>query len=588
MKSDIQSSKHKTQGKPQATSHRRRRRLTLGPLLLVLTLSFSLCPLVFSAPPNVLLICVDDLKPVLGCYGDALAKTPNLDRLAANGIRFDHAHCNQAVCSPSRNSLMTGLRPQTIGIYDLPTHFRKAAPDAVTVGQYFKRHGYRTEGLGKIFHVGHGNIDDADTWSVPSWRPSGGGYALKESTDITGNKSADPRGAAYESADVPDNRYSDGMIADEAINRLRAAKKRQDQPFFIAVGFMKPHLPFVAPKKYWDLYDRNAFPLAQPQTPPVGAPAYAPGTGGELRKYKDMPAKGVLPDDLQRTLIHGYYAATSYMDAQAGRVLAELGKLGLTENTLIVFWGDHGWHLGDHGQWCKHTNYEQAARIPVIVAGPGVKAGAKSSALIETVDIYPTLAEAAGLPKPAGLDGRSFATTLRNPAAPHRDHAIHVYPRSAPDKGGVLGRAIRTERYRLVEWKKPGAPADTAEFELYDYQADPLETKNLAAGQPEIVAQLRALLAKHPEAKPQFTEKSAAAGSSKKSNGKASSGKSKQDRGAMFDKRDKDKDGKLTRDEFLDGQPDPDQAPARFPQFDANKDGFLSREEFITSGGKNK
>jgi iduronate 2-sulfatase len=276
------------------------------------------------------------------------------------------------------------------------------------------------------------------------------------------------------------------------------------------------------------------------------------------------------------------------MDAQAGRVLAELEKLGLAENTIVILWGDHGWHLGDHGIWCKHTNYEQAARIPLLVAGPGVKRGAATPALVETVDVYPTLAELAGLPAPQGLDGRSFAATLRDPKAPHRDHVIHVYPRSRPEVGNVLGRAIRTERYRLVEWKKPGASPDTAEFELYDYQADPLEMKNLAADQPEVVAQLRALLAKHPEAKPQFTEKSAAASSSKKSSGKASPSKSKQDRGAMFDKRDKDKDGKLTREEFLANQPDPDQAPARFPQFDANKDGFLSREEFISSGKSSK
>jgi iduronate 2-sulfatase len=555
---------------------------------ITLALAISSVAALAAAKPNVLLICVDDLKPLLGCYGDPLARTPNLDRLAARGVRLDRAHCNQAVCSPSRNSLLTGLRPQTIGIYDLPTHFRKAAPDAVTVGQYFKGHGYRTEGLGKIFHVGHGNIDDADSWSVPSWKPKGGGYALKESTEGSRASNSGPKGAAYESADVPDNQYGDGLIAEEAIERLRAAKARKDQPFFIAVGFLKPHLPFVAPKKYWDLYDRNAFKLAEPQTPPVGAPSYAPQFGGELRNYKDMPGSGRLPDDLQRTLIHGYYAATSYMDAQAGRVLAELEKLGLAENTIVILWGDHGWHLGDHGIWCKHTNYEQAARIPLLVAGPGVKRGAATPALVETVDVYPTLAELAGLPAPQGLDGRSFAATLRDPKAPHRDHVIHVYPRSRPEVGNVLGRAIRTERYRLVEWKKPGASPDTAEFELYDYQADPLEMKNLAADQPEVVAQLRALLAKHPEAKPQFTEKSAAASSSKKSSGKASPSKSKQDRGAMFDKRDKDKDGKLTREEFLANQPDPDQAPARFPQFDANKDGFLSREEFISSGKSSK
>ncbi|KAF0175443.1 MAG: sulfatase [Limisphaerales bacterium] len=390
-----------------------------------------------AARPNVLLICVDDLKPALGCYGDALAKSPNLDRLAARAVQFNRAFCNQAVCSPSRNSLMTSLRPQTLGIYDLPTHFRKGAPGAVTVGQFFKRHGYRTEGLGKIFHTGHGNIDDADSWSVPSWRSKAGGYALKESTEGARDTKLGPRGAAYESADVPDNKYGDGMIADEAIERLRAAKAKAGEPFFLAVGFLKPHLPFVAPKKYWDLYDRNTFKLAQPQTPPVGAPSYAPQSGGELRNYKDMPAKGTLPDDLQRTLIHGYYAATSYMDAQAGRVLAELDKLGLAANTIVVLWGDHGWHLGDHGIWCKHTNYEQAARIPVLVAGPGVKAGAKTASLVETVDIYPTLAELAGL-RPR----RSGRTQLRRHVArPRRAAPRPRHPRLSAQRAGQGQRA---------------------------------------------------------------------------------------------------------------------------------------------------
>ena len=561
---------------------------------------------------NVLLICVDDLKPLLGCYGDPLARSPNLDRLAARGVTFERAYCNQAVCSPSRNSLMTGLRPQTLGIYDLPTHFRNAAPDAVTLGQHFKAQGYRAEGLGKIYHVGHGNRDDADTWSVPAWRPKGGGYALPQSTEGARDSKQGPRGAAYESADVPDSRYGDGMIADEAILRLRAAKQNDQQPFFLAVGFLKPHLPFVAPKKYWDLHDPAAFKLASPQTPPVGAPSYAPQSGGELRGYKDIPTSGQLPDELQRTLIHGYYAATSYMDAQAGRVLDELDRLGLAENTIVVLWGDHGWHLGDHGIWCKHTNYEQAARIPLIVAAPGLAADTHSSSLVETVDLYPTLAELAGLPLPKELDGRSFAAVIRDPAAAHRDHAIHVYPRNAPERGSVLGRAVRTERYRLVEWKRPGDAADNADLELYDYQLDPLETKNLAAEQPETVAKLLALLAQHPEAIPQLklaanpaTEPNAkpaakanakpaakanAKGASKtnaKPASKANAGKRPpQDRSAMFDRRDQNQDGKLTRDEFMEGQPDPEAAPARFLRFDVDQDGMLSRDEFVKPAPK--
>ncbi len=454
--------------------------------------------------PNVLLICVDDLKPVLGCYGDTMVKSPAIDRLAARGMVFERAYCNQAVCSPSRNALMTGLRSTTLGIYDLPTNFRVAAPDAVTVAQYFRRHGWRTEGLGKIFHTGHGNHDDAASWTVPHWRPTGGGnYARPENRA----GATPPRTPPVEIADVPDSAYTDGQIADEAIRRLRSATGKASEPFFLAVGFLKPHLPFCAPKKYWDLYDRSTFQLPTVTTPPEGAPAYAPTTWGELRKYSDMPQVGPLNAAQQRELIHGYHAAVSYMDAQLGRVTGELDRLGLAENTIIVLWGDHGWHLGDHGQWCKHTNYEEAARIPILVVAPGVtRPGTRTNALIESVDLHPTLAELAGLPALAGaqrLDGRSFAATLRDPQVPTKEAVFHSYPRTRPGTGAVIGRAVRTARHRLVEWKAPGAAATTAELELYDYVADPMETKNLAAAQPDVVARLRRLLDAQPEAKPQ-------------------------------------------------------------------------------------
>ncbi len=536
--------------------------------------------------PNVVLICVDDLKPLLGCYGDKTVKSPNIDRLAARSVLFERAYCNQAVCSPSRNALLTGLRPQTLGIYDLGTNFRRSRPDAVTLPQHFKQHGWRTEGLGKIFHVGHGNTEDATSWSVPHWRANVVAYALSESKAPSGltreealfaNKPAKdlPRGAPYESANVPDNTYPDGALADEAIRRLQLAKERPNDPFFLAIGFVKPHLPFVAPKKYWDLYSRSDFKLAEIRTPPEGAPSYAPQFGGELRQYSGIPEKGALEDDLQRTLIHGYHAAVSYMDAQLGRVINELDRLGLSQNTVIVLWGDHGWHLGDHGIWCKHTNYEQAARIPLLVAAPGARSAARTSSLIETVDIYPTLCELAGVPAPMGLDGRSFAATLRDPGLSTKDHAIHVYPRGIAGKGPVIGRAIRTARHRMVEWKKVGANPESAELELYDYEADPLETKNLAADQPSVVAELRSMLAQHPEAKPQITS---IPGS------QPADGKPRQDRNALFDSKDKNKDGKLTREEFLANQPDPDEAPKRFPRFDINQDGVLSREEFVTTG----
>lgn len=459
--------------------------------------------------PNVLLICVDDLKPLLGCYGDKTIKSPNVDRLAARGMLFENAYCNQAVCAPSRNSLLTGLRPQTLGIYDLGTNFRRSCPEAITLPQHFKANGYRTEALGKIFHVGHGNHEDPASWSVPHWKADVIAYALTESKAKQGltreealfsNKKAQglPRGAAYESADVADDAYPDGRTADEAIRRLQVARDKPDQPFFIAVGFVKPHLPFCAPKRYWDLYDQTQFEPAARQTPPDGAPSYAPQFGGELRQYSGIPDKGDLDAELQRTLIHGYHAATSYMDAQLGRVLDALDDTGLAQNTIIILWGDHGWHLGDHGIWCKHTNYEQAARIPVLVTAPGVTPpDTRTPAMLETVDIYPTVCELAGLPTPAGLDGRSFVPTLRYPSAATKDSIIHVYPR-----GQRLGRAIRTPRYRLVEWKKFGDSSEPAEFELYDYQTDPAETKNLAADRPEVVAELQKLLSAHPAAQP--------------------------------------------------------------------------------------
>ncbi len=527
-----------------------------------------------KSKPNVLLICVDDLKPALGCYGDSVAKTPNIDRLAARGTRFASAYCNQAVCSPSRNALLTSLRPQTLGIYDLPTNFRKSRPDALTLGQLFRQNGYKTQALGKVFHVGHGNGEDPDSWDVPHFKPKGAAYALESSkasaTDVK-KPGEDPKGAATEMADVDDSVYADGIVASEAISRLTEASQ-SNQPFFIAVGFIKPHLPFVAPKKYWDMHDPDKLPQPVLHSAPEGAPSYAPQFGGELRNYRDMPASPKPIDaEMTKRLIHGYYAAASYMDAQVGKLLDTLDRLKLTENTIVVLWGDHGWHLGDHGMWCKHTNYEQATRIPLIISTPGKKTGTTSTALIETVDVYPTLAELAGLQVPTGLDGHSFKTLLEGTATKHRDHAIQVYPRN-----NRLGRSIRTERYRLVEWKSPGAAPDTAELELYDYQADPLESRNLATEKPDVVGQLRQLLAQHPEAKPQIKAEISETTPSQRS--------SNSDRNALFDKRDKNKDDSLTFDEFMTGQPDPEAAKLRFTKFDKNQDKQLSRDEFVNSG----
>lgn len=471
---------------------------------------------IWAAPPNVLLILVDDLKPALGCYGDETAKTPNIDRLAARGMRFDLAYCNQAVCAPSRFTLMLGSHSTSTGLYGLGSHLREIVPDAVTMPQHFAKHGWRTESLGKVFHIGHGNEGDPASFSVPHLKDkvieyldsasTDGGKLTREEALFTNQKLGQikslPRGAAFESPVAKDDDYADGRIAAETMKRLQAAKAGTGQPFFIAAGFVRPHMPFCAPKKYWDLYDPATLPMPAFEDLPAGSPKVAQKRGGEIAAYKPVPEN---PDanfspELKRKLIHGYYASASYVDAQIGKVIDELDRLELADNTLVVLWGDHGFHLGDLGIWTKHTNYEQANRIPLLIIAPGVtKPGSSTRQLAESVDVFPTLAELAELPAPAGpqsIDGISLVPVLKDPSARVRDHAYHAYPKAK------MGRAIRTERYRLVEWKKPGAPADTAEFELYDYETDPLETKNLAAEQPNVVNQLRVILAKHPEAKP--------------------------------------------------------------------------------------
>lgn len=465
--------------------------------------------------PNVLLIVVDDLKPSFGAYGDGFVHSPNLDALAARGMRFDRAYCNQAVCAPSRNNLLTGMRSTTLGIYSLHEFFRTKAPDAVTLPQYFLRHGYRSEGVGKVFHIGHGNVNDALSWSVPFQKESPVGYALEASTggqltieealfaNYDGNAWELPRGAAWEKADVPDEAYADGRIAAEGIRRLRAAKQ-SGGAFFLALGFTKPHLPFCAPSQYWDLYDPAVFE-GMPATfthLPDGAPPYAgKGAKVEIGSYTPIPRgeDDPIPTEVQRTLIHGYYASLSYMDAQVGKVIGELDALGLADNTIVVVWGDHGYHFGEHGSWTKHTNYEYDAHIPLLIVAPGVtRPGMSTQALVETVDIYPTLADLAHLPAPAGpqqFDGTSLVPVLRDPNRAVRDHAYHCYPR-----GGRMGRAIRTDRYRMVEWKRIGESASTAEYELYDYEDSPLELRNIAGSRPEVLAAHKQILARYPEA----------------------------------------------------------------------------------------
>ncbi|MEE2943515.1 MAG: sulfatase, partial [Verrucomicrobiota bacterium] len=467
--------------------------------------------------PNVLLILVDDLKPAMGCYGDKAAKTPNMDALAKRGMRFDLAYCNQAVCAPSRYTLMLGSHSTSTGLYGLGSHLRRVMPNAVTMSQYFSRYGYRAESLGKVFHIGHGNFGDPQAFEVPHFHDKVIEYLVPESTNggrltreealFTNQKLGQirslPRGAAFEAPVARDQDYADGRVANETINRLKEAKTRLDSegtPFFIAAGFVRPHLPFSAPKKYWDMHDPLKLPFAVNKSFPEGAPKVALKRGGEIAAFKPVPPTGQIEDELARKLIHGYYASTTYVDAQIGKVTNALGELGLAENTLVVLWGDHGWHLGDLGIWTKHTNFEQANRIPILIVAPGVaQAGAATRQLAETVDIFPTLAELAGLPAPSGpqpIDGVSLVPVLKKPDVRVRGHAFHAYPR-----GRKLGRAIRTERYRLVEWKNHGDFSVQVDYELYDYKSDPWETRNHFKAKPKVTEKLKAILAGYPAPK---------------------------------------------------------------------------------------
>lgn len=308
-----------------------------------------------------------------------------------------------------------------------------------------------------------------------------------------------PRGLPWSAPDVADDELVDGDVAKTGLQLIR---RHQDEPFFLAVGFVNPHLPFVAPKKYWDLYDPDTIELADNPKPPSDSPSYAWTNWGELRKYHGMPKNGPLAESQAREAIHGYWAATSYVDASVGLLLDELDDLGLRDKTVVILWGDHGWQLGEHGFWCKHTNYEVAARVPLILSVPGQeKVGVKSDRLVEFVDIFPTLADACDLPAPDKVDGISFMPLLSEPGRAWKKAAFHVYPRQMGNKGKGLGRAIRTERYRLVEWK--AAKGDFVSYELYDLQEDPGENVNIAARSPDLVRRLAAQLQAGPDhAKP--------------------------------------------------------------------------------------
>ncbi len=440
-----------------------------------------------AAKPNVLFVAVDDLRPALACAGDPHAKTPNIDRLAARGTVFTRAYCQQAVCSPSRSSLLTGRRPDTTRVYDLVTHFRTALPDVVTLPQHFKQNGYYVHGVGKIYHPG---FNDEPSWSAPWEATKGKNFGptgqrvvaeAKAKAKAANEDVSKVRGLPVEAPAVGDGELNDGWTAARAIEILKE-RKGKAEPFFLAVGFAKPHLPFVAPKQYWDMYDPAKLPVSTSAEPPAGAPKYAPQFGGELRAYVGIPKSGAVPADTSRRLVHGYYAAVSYMDAQLGRVMDALREAGLADNTVVVLWGDHGWHLGDHGMWCKHTNYELATRAALVMSVPGQRAAGRScDRLVEFVDIYPTLAEVCRLPAPAGVEGHSFAPLLGDPARPWKAAAFSQYPRpGGPGVGPLMGYAVRSDTHRYVEWRKRDG-GEVVARELYDHRIDAAEDQNVAA-----------------------------------------------------------------------------------------------------------
>ena len=401
---------------------------------------------------NVLFILVDDLRPLLGCYGHPEIHTPNIDRLAQRGTLFNRAYCQNPLCHPSRTSILTGLRPETTGVFSNAVNFRQKLPNAVTLPQHFKAYGYHTASVGKIEHNALAR-DDAYSWSVPSWVPPW----------IPFNPLHIP---AWRSLDLKDNDLSDGRTAEQAVAVLADL---QDTQFFLAVGFEKPHLPFYAPRKYYERYAQIDFTLPPTSMLPADAPAIANNNLGGLREYKDIPDQGPLSETKILELIRAYAASTSYMDAQVGRVLQQLDTLGLSENTVVVFVGDHGFHLGEHGTWRKNTLFEVALRSPMIISVPGQQPN-RTDALTELVDIYPTLCDACQLPVPSEVEGISLTPIIEEPTRPWKTAAFSQLRRA-----GIRGRSIRTTQYRYTEWGNSGRHGK----ELYDYNTDPNETVNI-------------------------------------------------------------------------------------------------------------
>lgn len=414
-----------------------------------------------AKPKNILFIAVDDLRPELNFYGASYIHSPNLDNLASESLVFNRAYCNIPVCGASRASLLTGARPTRNRFIDARTQKDRDFPEAVSLPMLLKKNGYATISNGKIYHH---KTDDESAWDE-IWQPDAlWNYALPESQDIRKNTL---RGLPFEVANVQDSVYRDGKIALKVIEDLQKLKEGK-QPFFLTMGLMKPHLPFTAPKKYWDLYDRESIELPESYVQPASTPKQAFHKYGELRQYENIPKKGDIPDDLAKELIHGYYACVSYIDAQIGMVLDELKRLELEEDTIVILWGDHGWNLGDHKLWCKHVTFETALRTPLIIKVPGKTNGQKTEAITEYIDVYPSLVELVGLEAPNTVEGESFVPIL-NGETPEKDWAVSKF------KDAVT--LIKGDLF-YTEWTKDDGIAYARM--LFDHKTDPLELDNLA------------------------------------------------------------------------------------------------------------
>ncbi len=427
-------------------------------------------------PTNVLFIAVDDLRPNTSAYGDSVAITPSMDKLASEGVLFGRAYCQVAVCGPSRSSILTGMYPDQIGVTDLVTHFRKNRPNLVTLPQIFKKNGFHSATIGKIFH---GQKWAQDSVSVT--RPPLLYQGIKKEQYILPENRTGKKATATEMAEVADTAYWDGKIANHAIETLKEFKESGD-PFFLGVGFMKPHLPFSAPKKYWDMYDRDKVCQLENRDRPIGAPELAFHNSNELRGYTDI-GQGEISYEKEKELWHGYYAATSFTDTQIGKVLKSLESLGMKDNTLIVLWGDHGYHLGEQGFWCKSSNYELDARVPLIFSHPKLPQDKQVSSIVELVDVYPTIIDVCDIQAQTPLSGRSLVGLMEGNTENWSNYAFNQFGRpygAALHGEGLshMGYSVRSDQFRLTLWFNT-INDEIEERELYD-MGEGIELENIS------------------------------------------------------------------------------------------------------------